>query len=298
MLFRSCSAHSRQAARLIVEELCCLPLAVDQAGAAIASGLCSIDDYLLRYSQRCQALLADPMFKGASNYGRAVYGTFDLFFTAINQMDTEVAKSAVLTLHTFAFFHHQNISEDIIKRAAEATCHDHDESGLPLQLLHIDQKGRWDSHYFREGIRVLLSFSLVKKAAINGVYSMHPLVHCWSRDRMSHEQQQSSSSVALFLLSSSITFNFTSDDYKFRQTLIPHIKAIKVYTAGVDNQMPYNDQQYTNFGLVFSEAGNWKEAEELQVQVMQTRKRVLGEEHLSTLMSMGNLASTYQNQGR
>ena len=35
-LIDDCSAHSRQAARLIVEELCCLPLAVDQAGAAIA----------------------------------------------------------------------------------------------------------------------------------------------------------------------------------------------------------------------------------------------------------------------
>jgi len=34
------------------------------------------------------------------------------------------------------------------------------------------------------------------------------------------------------------------------------------------------------------------------VQVMETRKRVLGEEHLYTLTSMGNLASTYRNQGR
>jgi len=34
------------------------------------------------------------------------------------------------------------------------------------------------------------------------------------------------------------------------------------------------------------------------VQVMETRKRVLGEEHPDTLTSMGNLASTYRNQGR
>ena len=31
---------------------------------------------------------------------------------------------------------------------------------------------------------------------------------------------------------------------------------------------------------------------------MKTRKRVLGEEHPSTLTSIGNLASTYWNQGR
>jgi DNA repair protein RadC len=31
---------------------------------------------------------------------------------------------------------------------------------------------------------------------------------------------------------------------------------------------------------------------------METMKRVLGQEHPSTLTSMNNLASTYQNQGR
>ncbi|OCK73376.1 hypothetical protein K432DRAFT_237521, partial [Lepidopterella palustris CBS 459.81] len=31
---------------------------------------------------------------------------------------------------------------------------------------------------------------------------------------------------------------------------------------------------------------------------MKTKKRVLGQEHRDTLTCMGNLASTYQNQGR
>jgi citrate lyase synthetase len=34
------------------------------------------------------------------------------------------------------------------------------------------------------------------------------------------------------------------------------------------------------------------------VQVMETRKRVLGSEHSDTLTSMANLASTFWNQGR
>ena len=36
--------------------------------------------------------------------------------------------------------------------------------------------------------------------------------------------------------------------------------------------------------------GRWKEAEELEVQVMETRKQVLGPEHPDTLSSMANLA--------
>ncbi|KAJ5869517.1 hypothetical protein N7455_004458 [Penicillium solitum] len=44
--------------------------------------------------------------------------------------------------------------------------------------------------------------------------------------------------------------------------------------------------------------GRWEEAEQLEVQVMETRKTKLGVDHPSTLTSMANLASTYRNQGR
>ncbi|KAL4889182.1 hypothetical protein BDV59DRAFT_210483 [Aspergillus ambiguus] len=44
--------------------------------------------------------------------------------------------------------------------------------------------------------------------------------------------------------------------------------------------------------------GRLKEAEELQLQVMETRKQVLGSGHPKTLTSMANLASTYENQDR
>jgi tetratricopeptide (TPR) repeat protein len=49
---------------------------------------------------------------------------------------------------------------------------------------------------------------------------------------------------------------------------------------------------------VYACQGLWKEAKELHVQVMETRKRVEGEEHPDTLMSMSYLADVYQNQGR
>ncbi|CAG8108423.1 unnamed protein product [Penicillium nalgiovense] len=44
--------------------------------------------------------------------------------------------------------------------------------------------------------------------------------------------------------------------------------------------------------------GRWEEAEQLEVQVMETSKTKLGADHPSTLTSMANLASTLWNQGR
>ncbi|KAF2726793.1 hypothetical protein EJ04DRAFT_452655, partial [Polyplosphaeria fusca] len=42
--------------------------------------------------------------------------------------------------------------------------------------------------------------------------------------------------------------------------------------------------------------GRWREAEQLEVQVMETRKRVLGDEHPDALISMNNLAFTLKGQ--
>jgi hypothetical protein len=53
-----------------------------------------------------------------------------------------------------------------------------------------------------------------------------------------------------------------------------------------------------NLASTYRNQGRWKEAEELEVQVMETREKVLGVEHPSTLTSMANLASTVWNQGR
>jgi hypothetical protein len=117
----SSSDDLRGASRPIVSELCCLPLAVDQAGASISAGLCNISDYLRIYTQHRQELLAYPSFRGTSNYGRAVYRTWDLSFEAIEarangQSDSvDDAESAILILQTFAFFHHENILEDLFE---------------------------------------------------------------------------------------------------------------------------------------------------------------------------------------
>ncbi|KAJ6126484.1 hypothetical protein N7523_002096 [Penicillium sp. IBT 18751x] len=48
----------------------------------------------------------------------------------------------------------------------------------------------------------------------------------------------------------------------------------------------------------YSLEGRWDEAEQLFVQVMETRKTKLGVDHPDTLTSMANLALTYGNQGR
>ena len=53
-----------------------------------------------------------------------------------------------------------------------------------------------------------------------------------------------------------------------------------------------------NLASTYQNQGKWKEAEALQVVVMEKSKQLLGDEHPDTLRSIGNHARTYQNQGR
>jgi tetratricopeptide (TPR) repeat protein len=74
------------------------------------------------------------------------------------------------------------------------------------------------------------------------------------------------------------------------------IQAVNAYEAlGLDDTMTLTSKN--NLAETYRKQGRWKEAEELDVQVMEMRKRVLSAEHLDTLTNMANLASTFWNQG-
>jgi len=154
----------------VVNELFCIPLAIDQAGAFIAYGDTDIRDYLDEYSQYRERLLSYPAFKGASKYNRSVYGTWELSFEEIHQrakgddsQKAEAAKSAMFLLAIFAFFHFDGITEEIFSYAATQ---EHEEYGdneqrstLPLTgsmidhtLLQLDDTGKWDNFLFKEGV--------------------------------------------------------------------------------------------------------------------------------------------------
>ena len=294
--------------RAIVKELCCLPLAVDQAGAAIARRLCSIYDYHELYAKSRKEVLALSFFQGASNYGLEVNTTFEVSHKAIRDcacgasdlMTPQAANVALLILRIFAFFHNENISEDVIKRAAEESFGANDLSLHELvstELLRCHDSGEWDPLAFRAGIQILCSFSLVKANHSNGnSYSMHSLIHSWSLDRMSNEDKRQNYFLASTLLANSITLS--DEDRAFRRDLIPHLTSWMSHRRSIGRTTSFTENQVFEIGYTFLENGLYNAAEELQLQVLESWRRVLGVEHPDTLMTMHNLAFTYNLQRR
>ena len=293
----------------IVTGLGCLALAVDQAGAYIASGECYIDDFLSTFNAHRQHLLQNEAYKGASEYDRAVYATWDLSYATIarqagsaaNEALHQGSKAALQILQILPFFHNENIMEEIFKAAAENPGAESDVAyevadQCSSALFRLRSDGTWETQNFRLGIRTLISFSLVGRDDFRCHLFMHRLVHSWSLDRLTAVEKNRFCNEARDILAKSIAWRFATSDYAFRRDLLPHITALhRQMTLSSSSTKSHG---LASFALVFSEAGRWDEAEKLEVQVMETRKRVLKEEHPDTLTSMANLASTYRNQGR
>ena len=305
----------RDLASRIVTELCCLPLAVDQAGALIGAGYSSLGDYCKIYAQHRHKLLSHSLFKGASKYDRSVYGTWELSISQLKsrtQMaheDSLMAHNSILLLQIFAFLHYEKISEDIFRGAAQESnksdLKKEKSKGLPLaislldqEFLSVDEEGVWDVLPFRQATHQLLTLSLITKLPSSNFYTVHPLVHSWTRDRMSIQDQALHCKMAFIILACSISLETTTQDYAFHQNLVTHIKANFEYSMQAKCRVSFYDDAYIRFALVFRESGYYHEELQLQLQVLEQRKNILGDEHLDTIWALSNLGSTYYRMGQ
>jgi tetratricopeptide (TPR) repeat protein len=309
------SPSVKVSAAQIVSELGYIPLAIDQAGAYIHAHGCGLDSYLELYSKQCRELMSNSSFQGASKYGKSTYVTWEIPMKEIESRaatdsgkESIAAQSAVILFHYFAFMHHNEISEDIFKNAAEnyrrRDIGREKKLGLPLLVDFLDSKAlflnsHWNELQFRAGIQVLLSFSLIKPGSHNGVYSIHPLIHAWSRDRMSSVIVQSSAYYkAAALLSCSIEPIEHDKSYESCMHIIPHIRACYTHAQKLQLKIIGFDDEWGRFAFAFHRTRNWAEAKQLYKCMMKKRIEKLGEDHSFTLTTMHNLASTYRRVGK
>ncbi|KAF8348423.1 hypothetical protein F5887DRAFT_914874 [Amanita rubescens] len=299
----------------LISKLGGIPLAIDQAGAYMLTCKCPLDDYLELYAKNQDQLMSNPLFKGASGYGSCTYGTYEISMKEIEARAAQkrdpakaiVAESAIAVYQIIAFLHHENIPEELFKSAAEnykkRNIDEERETGLPLSItmlnpkvLLLDEKGEWNKMQFQLGIQVLLSFSLIKSSGT--LYSVHPLVHSWSRDRIPKMEIDQQLLMTKAFLASSVELDYTIDNYEYCGLLTPHMRKINDQATQLNLNNIYYDDECDQFSLVFHHIGSWNELEKLTMWMLERRKANLAPKHPFVLNSMANLAHAYRKQGR
>ncbi|KAK7193328.1 phosphorylase superfamily protein, partial [Paraphaeosphaeria sporulosa] len=147
-----------------------------------------------------------------------------------------------------------------------------------------------------DAIGTLTAYSFVTKQKTGRLLDLHRLVHLATRNWLRGEDSLGAWAVAALKRLEEVFPNSDHTNRSVWRMYLPHARYV------VD--MEVNGSEREKAGLLWKFAmctysdGRYNESEQAFAQVMKTRKRVLGEEHPSTLTSMANLASTYRNQGR
>ena len=306
--------HNSNFARKLAAELGGIPIALDQAGAYMLATQCGLANYLELYTNYKHELMSNSNFKGASDYDRTTYGTWDISMQNIETMaakdvgaESLAAQSAIRILKIVAFLDHVNIPEELFKNAAEnymkRNAEDKPGSHLPLtvrlldhQTLFLSKEGVWEKLQFLAGIRVLMSLSFIQTHG--QLYSLHSLVQSWIRNRVPKEEKVNLYWKARALLSCSVILDYDLDNYVFCRLLAHHIRSNALHASELRLQSMYYEDECDRFILVFHCTADWEEVEKLLLVQADSRATKLGLDHPDTLTSMGNLASTYRNQGR
>ena len=307
--------NHRAIAAAITEKLGCLALAIDQAGAYILSGTCSIWDFLDTFEKKASSLLSNDAYNGASSYNRAVYATWELSYSAISFMtrsdqcsayQKDGAATALKLLNLFGFLHNDNITHEIFRAAAEnpektlsfGPNIDPDgvfDSGanLPLDLLKLDGNKRWDAHHFRQGISILKSFALIDEDEVCDTVSMHSLVHTWARNRLSSEDYRRSMLQARSLLAACCTRGMTK---KHARILLLHFAATQD-----ENRIRATDfsvMEKASFAFLLYVHGRHNEQQRYLEHNLMKMQNHLGVRWPVTIRTANSLAICYANQSK
>ncbi|KAJ6459222.1 P-loop containing nucleoside triphosphate hydrolase protein [Mycena sanguinolenta] len=316
------SAANQLLAQDIVKALWYFPLAIVQAGAFISEAG-TLETYLDLFLKNRTELLKKQSSQRHDAYAWAVYTAWEMSFSKLSPI-------AVMFLQLCSFIHWDAISEDIFSRAASRVMQLPQIATSRKFLSHfVGATGKWDSLSFLKVTNEIKAYSLLNFNAERKAFSIHPLVHSWTRTTL--DQAESYHRCMDEVLGNSILEIPDHDMLLASLRLVSHVDSLikdfpinygwqygtlyryarryadakELQIIEVENQRKLYGpdgldtlRAMNNLANTYHRLGQFEEAEKLQVEVLEKRRRLLGEDDLDTVIAMRNLAATYPRLGR
>ena len=255
-----------------------LPLALVQAAAYIQENSLSVKKYIsiLKAGNRHVVELLSENFEA---FGRdteipnAVAATWMISFDHIRRIRPRAA--GLLSLMAFL-----------------------DRLSIPQDFL-LDEGEDPRDGAFVKACADLKAFSLITETPAGGNFNVHRLIQMITRKWLyDHGEVELWAGKALQAVSSKYPSANDVKNWNECANYLPHAQAVIQQDSESDEKKLLRVHLSSEVATYLWYQGRWPEAEELEVQVLETSKRMLGVEHPSTLTRMANLALTYRNQGR
>jgi len=268
------------------------------------------------------------------SYERGVYTTLDLSYQVLPQASRDFLHFISFFHHTdislavLAAAARKHF-EDVFSLLPRPEDHGHIIEKLK-NLLCVN--GEWNELHVQDIVRNLRSFSLISAVPVGDslFLRLHPLVQSWSRDMVYPLHHHRAMAMQ------ALTSCGAEDAFLLYRYLLPHItnilsqdearnihvndltvmgkvlasqgyyrKATELLEIAVEEMIssigPETEETITVTEMLAShhwENGEWDEAEKLEVEVLERRRRLLGMEHPDTIQAATSLAMVYYSQGR
>ncbi|KAJ7431109.1 hypothetical protein FB451DRAFT_1113120 [Mycena latifolia] len=279
--------HNKDTATQIVKVLHYLPLAIIQAGAFISkSG--NLGSYLALYEHNKARLLTERPVQTHDNYSWTAYTTWQISFD-------QLSEQAKTFLKLCSFLHYHGISENIFKNATnyvfKPSSLSKEELEMPAKVLSqfSDLSGAWDPLRFMDVTNELRAYSLINFNPDTNMFSIHPLVHDWTRSTLSDETCHQ---CMVAITGSSLRGQSEEDINLASPWMLPHIDFLIQHNSNaIQDFRP-------DYAKVYIYVGKPEKSAELGLAVLEQRKKLLGEDHPDTLESMHWLAWAYESSGK
>ncbi|KAF8144907.1 hypothetical protein K438DRAFT_2028985 [Mycena galopus ATCC 62051] len=323
----------------IVKVLWYLPLAIVQAGAFISeSG--TLNTYLVLYSKSQAKLLAEKPSQTHDNYAWTVYTTWQMSFDRLSPQaamflqlcsflhqdgisEDIFSRAAIRLMKTTNEWEDTDEIEDGNKGEKRPAKHQKldlhhvspwfqppsqsrissmDSTKHTQEFLSqfLDKGGKWDSLCFLKVTNEVKAYSLISFDAEQKWFSIHPLVHNWSKTTLTHPD--SAYSCMGEILGMSIAEISSADIQLASLRLASHVDSLMQLEVGRFELQHARINQISRFGLQYSriyyEARLYTKAANLEAAVLEERKRLLGDRHVHTLSAMQARAATYRTFGQ
>jgi tetratricopeptide (TPR) repeat protein len=197
-------SSQEQAAKEVIKTLGHHTLALIQAGAYIAKGHCSMEDFPGVFRRQRERLLKFRPKQAQSRYSD-VFTTFEATASMLKYSGTTEASDALCLLEVVSMLHFSEIPMQVFEDAWKGSQKiieagpKKDSDIRDLSEWHVSQlpeflrdvMDEWDPFRLREASHLLASLSLITESTRDGFpeISMHSLVHAWVKDRLSSEER-------------------------------------------------------------------------------------------------------------
>ncbi|KAG6876932.1 hypothetical protein C0993_012014, partial [Termitomyces sp. T159_Od127] len=283
------SKTEEAAVKELVKELGFLALAIVQAGSYLLYNQhIEVKQYLESYKKDMPRYLAQQSKHKLDKYQLSVYATWNLSYQKLNE-------NAKPLLMLCGALHNYKIPVSILERAWRNLSNTH---GVDTQRLHdflnkfLTNNNEWSDELVEEAVDMLQAYSLVDiQKSENMLLDINSLLHKWAFQSLSEEEKTKAKQCAQQLFH---CLGVGRLEYNDVSQWVLHIKALMTC-------LDYNCYDYRlaeTIGKIFFVAYFWNDAEQLQQQVLDKCKEMLGSSHPHTVQAMSNLATTFWKMGK